>query len=145
MTEDELVGWHHRLDGREFEQAPRVGDGQGVLVCCSPWGHKESDTTEQLNNNDRGHLIPNFHFTGEDPGVQKGMSCSWSYVYYSEATSIKTTTPQVSRALTCCLLHDATLRLHGRSMLSEKGHQWGFHVRLSYLHALLEKTLCFYQ
>ena len=49
MTEDELVGWHHRLDGHEFEQAPGVGDGQGSLACCSPWGHKESDTTEQLN------------------------------------------------------------------------------------------------
>ena len=49
MTEDEMVGWHHLLDGREFEQAPGDGDGQGGLVCCSPWGRKESDTTEQLN------------------------------------------------------------------------------------------------
>ena len=48
-TEDEMVGWHHRLDGHEFEQALGVGDGQGSLACCSPWGHKESDTTEQLN------------------------------------------------------------------------------------------------
>ena len=48
-TEDEMVGWHHRLDGHEFEKAPGVGDGQGSLVCCSPWGHIESDTTEQLN------------------------------------------------------------------------------------------------
>ena len=40
MTEDEMVGWHHRLDGHEFEQAPRVGDGQGGLACCSPWGRK---------------------------------------------------------------------------------------------------------
>ena len=45
MTEDEMVGWHHWLDGHEFEQAPGVGDGQGSL-CCSPWGYKESDTTE---------------------------------------------------------------------------------------------------
>ena len=44
-----MVGWHHRLEGHEFEQAPRVGDGQGVLACCSPWGHKEPDT-ERLNN-----------------------------------------------------------------------------------------------
>jgi len=51
MTEDEMVGWHHRLDGHEFEQAPRAGDGQGSLVCCSPWGCKELDTREQLNNN----------------------------------------------------------------------------------------------
>ena len=48
-TEDEMVGWHHRLNGHEFEQAPGVGDGQGSLACCSPWGCKESDTTEQLN------------------------------------------------------------------------------------------------
>ena len=46
MTEDEMVGWHHQLDGHEFEQAPGAGDEQGSLVCCSPWGCKESDTTE---------------------------------------------------------------------------------------------------
>ena len=49
MTEDEMVGWHHRLNGHEFEQALGNGDGQGSLACCSPWGHKESDLTEQLN------------------------------------------------------------------------------------------------
>ena len=49
MTEDEMGGWHHRLDGHEFEQAPGVGDGQGRLVCCSPWGQKESATSERLN------------------------------------------------------------------------------------------------
>ena len=48
-TEDEMAGWHHRLNGREFELTPGVGDGQGGLVCCSSWGCKESDTTEQLN------------------------------------------------------------------------------------------------
>ena len=46
MTEDEMVGWHHQLDGHEFEQAPGVGDGQTRLVCCSRWGHKWLDTTE---------------------------------------------------------------------------------------------------
>ena len=45
MTEDEMVGWHHWLTRHEFEQTPGVGEGQGGLVCCSPWGHKESDTT----------------------------------------------------------------------------------------------------
>ena len=50
-TEDEMVGWHHQLNGHEFEQAPGDGEGQGSLVCCSPWGRKESDMTEQLNNN----------------------------------------------------------------------------------------------
>jgi len=49
MTEDEMVGWHHQLDGHEFEQALGVGDGQGSLVCCSPGGCKELDTTERLN------------------------------------------------------------------------------------------------
>ena len=49
MTEDEMVGWHHRFDGHDLEQALGVGDGQGSLVCCSPWGRKESDTTERLN------------------------------------------------------------------------------------------------
>ena len=44
-----MVGWHHRLDGLDFEQAPGVGDGQGGLACCSPWGYEESDMTEQLN------------------------------------------------------------------------------------------------
>ena len=49
MTEDEMVGWHQRLNGHEFEQALGVGDGQGGLGCCSPWGHKESGMTERLN------------------------------------------------------------------------------------------------
>ena len=46
-----MVGWPHRLNGDELEQAPGDGEGQGSLVFCSPWGHKESDKTEQLNNN----------------------------------------------------------------------------------------------
>ena len=49
MTEDEMVGWHHWLDGHESEWTPGVGDGQGGLACCDSWGHKESDTTEWLN------------------------------------------------------------------------------------------------
>ena len=49
MTENEMVEWHHRLDGHKFEQALGVGDGQEGLACCSPWGHKKSDTIEQLN------------------------------------------------------------------------------------------------
>ena len=51
MAEDEMVGWYHRLYRHEFEQAPGDGEGQGSLVCCSPWGHKELDTTGQLNSN----------------------------------------------------------------------------------------------
>ena len=49
MTEDEMVGWHHRLNGHESEQIPGDSEGQESLACCSPWGHKESDTTEGLN------------------------------------------------------------------------------------------------
>ena len=51
MTEDEMVGWHHQLDGHEFEQTLGNGERQGSLECCSPCGHKESDMTEGLNNN----------------------------------------------------------------------------------------------
>ena len=49
MTEEGMVGWHYQLDGHEFERASGVDDGQGSLVCCSPWGHKGLDTTEQLH------------------------------------------------------------------------------------------------
>ena len=49
VAEDEKVGWHHQLNGHEFEQTLGDSEGQGGLVCCSPWGRKESDTTEQLN------------------------------------------------------------------------------------------------
>ena len=59
MTEDEMVGWHHRLNGYEFEQALGVGDRQGSLVCCSPWGCRDLDTTKRpslslSNDNDGG-------------------------------------------------------------------------------------------
>ena len=53
MTEDEMVEWHHRLNGHEFEQAPGDGEGQGSLECCSPWDCKESDMAERLNNNNK--------------------------------------------------------------------------------------------
>ena len=49
MTEEEMAGWHHRLDGHEFEWTPGVGDGQGGLACCNSWGRRESDMTERLN------------------------------------------------------------------------------------------------
>ena len=66
MTEDEMVGWHHQLNGHEFDQAPGDGEGQGSLA-CSPWGHKESDTTEQLNTNNSMRYKGNyFSVTWED-------------------------------------------------------------------------------
>ena len=49
VTEDEMVGWYHQLNGHEFEETPGVGDGQGGLACCNSWGRKESDMTERLN------------------------------------------------------------------------------------------------
>ena len=55
MTEDEMVGWHHRFSGHKFEQAPGDGEGQGSLACCSPWGHKvgHNTVTEKQNNIDK--------------------------------------------------------------------------------------------
>ena len=63
MTEDEMVGWHHRLDGHGFGWTPGVGDGQGGLACCDSWGCKESDTTERL------------HFTSTDINYFLNYSC----------------------------------------------------------------------
>ena len=57
MTEDEMVRWHHRVNGHEFEQTLGNGEGQGTLVCYSPWGRKELDMTEQLNNNISGKFL----------------------------------------------------------------------------------------
>ena len=56
MTENQLVEWHHQLNGHEFEQTLGNGEGQASLTWCSPWGHKESDMTEQLNNNKASFL-----------------------------------------------------------------------------------------
>ena len=57
MTEDEMIGWHHELNGHEFEQAPGDGKGEGSLACCNPWGHRESGMTEQLNNKSKAREI----------------------------------------------------------------------------------------
>jgi len=57
MTEDKMIGWHHQLNEHKFEQTPGVGDGQGSLPSCSPWGCKESDMTKQLNNNNKLHRL----------------------------------------------------------------------------------------
>ena len=59
MTEDEMVGWHHQLNGHEFEQTLGDSERQGNLVCCSPWGGKVLDMTEQLNNNDQYSCLKN--------------------------------------------------------------------------------------
>ena len=75
-TEDEMVGWHCWLDGHEFEQAMGVGDGQGSLVCCSPWGLKESDRTEQLNNNKASTQ------QSKSNSVGLGESTNWGIQYH---------------------------------------------------------------
>ena len=77
MTEDEMVGWHHRINGHEFEQAPGVGDGQRSLVCCSPWGCKESDTTEPLNNNNNSPLHPVLPSENTSDFLSSNFPSSW--------------------------------------------------------------------
>ena len=76
MTEDEMVGWHHWLNGHGFGWTPGVGDGQGGLLCCSSWGHKELDTTEWLNwteniskEKPRELIFGNFNYTRSPKGV----------------------------------------------------------------------------
>ena len=66
MTEDEMVGWHRRLNGHEFEQTLGDSEGQGSLVCCSPWDHKESDMTQQLNNNKKFELTQALQAEGSE-------------------------------------------------------------------------------
>ena len=79
MTEDKMVGWHHRLDGYEFEQAPVAGDGQGSLVCCSPWGCRELDMTEtELNSTVVIHKVKGFSIINEAKvDVFMEFSCFW--------------------------------------------------------------------
>ena len=76
-----MVGWHHQLNGHEFEQAPGVGEGQGSLVCCSPWGCKESDSTEQLKNNNfifMFHMcISDFYFLPDSFGIDSLLQYSY--------------------------------------------------------------------
>ena len=82
-TEDEMVGWHHRFDGQEFEQVPGVGDGQGSLACCSPWGRTESDTTEWLNNNTHTYTLHNgillSHRKEGNLAICNNMDITWGF------------------------------------------------------------------
>ena len=98
MTEREMVGWHHRLDGHEFEQALWVGEGQGGLVCCSPWGRKESDTTERQNENSDAlniRIHVNFLsflfllfilYCSSFSWTVKGLSHTYTYIYTTTTT-----------------------------------------------------------
>ena len=79
MTEDEMIRWHHQLNGYEFQQTLGDGEGQGSLECCSPWGHEKSDTTEQWNDNNRQEnrkveekqFSLSYTYPGEVSGFQK--------------------------------------------------------------------------
>ena len=95
VTEDEMVGWHHWLDGHEFGWTPRVGDGQGGLACCSPWGHKESDSTGRLSWTDwnKGYLFRNTRvlannipfplFSGKICIIQERIArCLWNFTFW---------------------------------------------------------------
>ena len=70
MTEDEMVGWHHGQNGLEFEQTLGNSEGQGSLECCRPWGHKQSDGTERLNNNDN-KKVPEFGAPGTNVQLRR--------------------------------------------------------------------------
>ena len=89
-TEEEMVGWHHQPNGREFEQAPGDSEGQGSLVCCSPWGHRDSDMTERLNNNKTPFLILDISYvltseTSDSFTVGGGViSYRWSHGAYCQ-------------------------------------------------------------
>ena len=89
MTEDEMVGWHHQLNGHKSEQTLRDNDGQGSLVCCSSWGRKEMDTTYRLNNN--AQTTPFFRENPPASGI--------TTVLLSETTHTNTGIPQQVRIL----------------------------------------------
>ena len=79
-TEDEMAGWHHQLNGHGFGWTPRVGDGQGGLVCCGSWGHNDSDTTEQLNWTDNKPVIwasQKRTFKAEEIGHKQKKTMGW--------------------------------------------------------------------
>ena len=70
MAEDEIVGWHHQLNGHELEQTLGDSEGQGSLACCSPWGHKELDMTEQLNSNNNSYCELPWWLSGKASACQ---------------------------------------------------------------------------
>ena len=82
ITEDEMAGWHHWLDGHEFEWTLGVGDGQGGLECCSSWGRKESDTTERLNWTERNAV--GFYLSFKNVLPCNMVSSQWFVIWYWE-------------------------------------------------------------
>ena len=88
-TEDEMAGWHHWLDGREFGWTPGDGDGQGGLACCDSWGRKESDTTEQLNWTELSNIWVMLHYQRSRKEIFKTLE----NVYYLQWMEISAKTP----------------------------------------------------
>ena len=93
-----MVGWHHQLNGHEFEQAPGVHDGQGSLVCCSPWGRKDLETIEQLNNKRAGAAAKSLQScptlcnpidgnppVSPVPGILQARTLEWVPISFSKA------------------------------------------------------------
>ena len=115
MTKDKMVRWHHRLNGHVFEQALRVGDGQRSLACCSPWSHKELDTTERLNWTDVGyHFLP--HSQGSSP--------CYLLVFVSELFTF-------GLFISTYFFKDFYNFLYGHRKISEsplKSHPWWHHI-----------------
>ena len=107
MIKVEMVGWHHQLNGHEFEQALGVGDGQGSLACCSPWSHKELDTTEQLNWTDESTA-------GHTPSYRPTTDMTLKYIHESESEVTQS-------CLTLCNSMDYPTR---------PVHPWNFQARV---------------
>ena len=98
-TEDETAGWHRRLDGHEFERAPGVGDGQGGLARCSPWGRRDSDTTERLDWTDDSGAAPSSR------GSSSRVLVSRTPEKWSQSHPPRTSLPPPLSAHTCPLIH----------------------------------------
>ena len=101
-TEDEMAGWHHRLDGRGFGWTPGVGDGQGGLACCDSWGCKESDMTERLNWTD-----PPFQ-----PNISWAFILCWTNIWKLAFYGCLSFQPVVYLCLVCSAHKSWALRLH---------------------------------
>ena len=91
MTEDEMVGWHHRLNGHEFESTLGVGDGQGGLVCCSPRGCKELDASERLNWTDWSHKVCS-HLVRQPEEINAKRKQNWTALQFGFTSTEERTT-----------------------------------------------------